>query len=100
MFTLLLIGLLLSPDGRFVPKWSRWVAMALIAATLVGYVLAFSKRRPGWASALCIAAALVVVPAMRSRFRQTPVGSEAWQQQRWLLLGMSLAVAAMVATSR
>jgi hypothetical protein len=98
VFTLLLIGLLLSPDGRFVPKWSRWVALALVVATVAGSILAFLEA-PTWLSiGIFIPAALAVVPAMRSRFRQTAVGSEAWQQQRWLLLGMSLAVATMVAT--
>jgi hypothetical protein len=97
IFTLLLIGLLLSPDGRFVSKWSRWVAMALIGTTIVGYIL--PPEAPPWLGvALWIAAALAVVPAMRTRFRQTPIGSETWQQQRWLLLGMSLAAATLVAT--
>ena len=99
VFTLLVIGLLLSPDGRFVPSWSRWVALALICATAVGSLLVFVEGPPPWLGVgMFIAVALFVVPAMRSRFRQTAVGSEAWQQQRWLLLGMSLTIAAMVVT--
>ena len=98
VFTLLLIGLLLSPDGRFVPRWSRWVALALIAATAVGSILTVFEAPPWLTIGMFIVAALFVVPAMRSRFRQTQIGSEGWQQQRWLLLGMSFSIAAMIAT--
>lgn len=95
-FALMLIGLMLCPDGRFQPAWSRWVAIGIVITFALTYVLeAFGV--PEWQLvALAIASFLFVLPAMRSRFRQTPVGSEAWQQQRWLVLGMSLAAVAML----
>lgn len=88
----MLIGLVLSPDGRFDPPWSRWAVGLMVAANIFSF---FGERLslPIWATILPFILSIVgLLAAMRARFRRTPITSPAWQQQRWLLLGMSVAI--------
>ncbi|WP_114228712.1 MULTISPECIES: hypothetical protein [Sphingomonas] len=94
----LLLGMLLSPDGRFQPPWNRWVALTMVSAILFSF-LGPLLGVPVWASILpFIGSFLAVLVAMRARFRATPSGTAAWQQQRWLVLGLGVAAVSVVAT--
>ncbi|HVL85884.1 MAG TPA: sensor histidine kinase [Pseudonocardia sp.] len=86
--------LLVFPDGRFVPRWTRWVAV--VAGTEL--VLAETgstwwAQRPGWLGAAMFAAGagcLLYAPAYRYRRVSGPVER---QQTKWVALGLVAAIA-------
>ncbi len=83
---LLLFTVLLFPDGRFVPRWTRWIGIA--GAALVIYVLFFEPRpsRPPAAPIVAMISvfflAAVVGQVIRYRATETTVQR---QQTKWVL---------------
>jgi signal transduction histidine kinase len=85
------------PDGRFAPRWIRWVALVML-----GYWIAVALV-PSWElgrslpslvlfCGFCIGAVLVQV--YRYRHVSTP---RQRQQTKWLIFGISIAVASNIA---
>lgn len=89
----------LFPDGRFVPRWSRW----LIAATLLVFPTSLLIERGGLPSgsgplgwsligviiilSIAVFIALLYVPIYRYRYVSTP---EQRQQTKWVVYGIFL----------
>ena len=89
--------LYLFPDGRFVPRWTRWVALVWIAWQLPRYWF------PGWASGdlsswtgwlqatVWVVALITVVYAQVYRYRRVSNAVQR-QQIKWVVLGISAAL--------
>ena len=76
----------LFPDGQFVPRWTRWVALAWIAESVLTAVL--PALHPLDRLALPVAFAFIVgLQLYRYRCRY---GSVQRQQTKWVFLGMAL----------
>lgn len=88
--SLLMIVLVVFPDGRFEPRWSLAVAVLITLITVAD--LPFN----GYAMAALTMVAAVAVIAVR--YRAMPAGNGR-QQIRWTLLGFAAAVAATAAVA-
>jgi hypothetical protein len=83
--------LYLFPDGRFVPRWSRWFALALIALTVPNFFFPGSPlnwgRWPGWMGFPVFATILGSgVLAQVYRYRKVSVPSQR-RQTKWVVFG-------------
>src|SRR5918997_1379247 len=93
--------LYLFPDGRFVPRWTRWVALVWIAWQLPKYWF------PSWASsdlnswlgwlaaAVWLVALGTVLYAQVYRYRRVSNAVQR-QQIKWVVLGISAAILAWI----
>jgi signal transduction histidine kinase len=93
--------LYLFPDGRFVPRWTRWVAFAWIAWQLPKYwfpswASSDLNSWPGWLAVTVWAVALgTVVYAQVFRYRRVSNAVQR-QQIKWVVFGISAAVMAFL----
>jgi signal transduction histidine kinase len=89
--------LYLFPDGRFVPRWTRWVALAWIAWQLPrfwfpGWTASDLNSWPGWLAVAVWAVALgTVVYAQAYRYRRVSDAARR-RQIKWVVFGISAAV--------
>jgi signal transduction histidine kinase len=88
--------LVLFPDGRFVPNWTRWGLLAYLVCILVWAMpssWSFSVVR--WPPLLFAAVMLVLALALASvqlaHYRSMPTAQER-QQTKWVVYGLALAV--------
>jgi signal transduction histidine kinase len=92
--------LYLFPDGRFVPRWTRWVALVWIAWQVPRYFFPNWYLHPsGWqtlaAMAVWLAALGTAVYSQVHRYRR--VSSPAQRQQiKWVVFGISVALAGLL----
>ena len=80
----------LFPSGHFVPRWIRWVAIALIAYWVVDIFLPaslFSDSLLGFALFLGLEASQVGVQVYRYRRVSTPLQR---QQTKWVIFGITV----------
>jgi len=91
--------LYLFPDGRFVPRWTRWVALAWIAWQLPKY---WFRNWPDvstwtiWINAVVWSGALgTVVYAQVYRYRRVSNAVQR-QQTRWVVFGIAAALTAFL----
>lgn len=82
-----LLILYLFPDGKFVPRWTRWTAVVLIASFFVSY------SRVQSAILLFFGVTLVFAPVYRYRYVATP---RERQQMKWAVAGLMLAVLVII----
>ncbi len=82
-----LLILYLFPDGRFVPRWTRWAATVLIASFLIPY--------SGVQTAILVffGVTLIFAPIYRYRCVATPAQR---QQMKWAMVGLTLAVLVII----
>jgi hypothetical protein len=85
------LGPLPVPDGRFVPRWSRWFALALIALTVPNFFFPDSPlnwgRWPGWMGFPVFATILGSgVLAQVYRYRKVSMPSQR-RQTKWVVFG-------------
>lgn len=85
----LVLVLLRFPDGRFIPQWTRWVALLLIP---VGIALFFYLISGPLADVVYVALLAVGVTSLVTRYRRLPAGTEQ-QQIRWAIFGFTSGVA-------
>lgn len=85
------------PDGRFVPRWTRWLALVYVVKQAPGYFFPESPLNPdnllGPASFVVFIALIlgfVVAQVYRYRIASTP---EQRRQTRWVVFGMAAAFA-------
>jgi hypothetical protein len=87
--TLIFFGLLF-PDGRFAPRWTRWLA---IAAAIAGVATIFSDQPAVFASL----AFILPVPFLQIyRFRRLSSWTQR-QQAKWALFGIAAFILGLVA---
>jgi hypothetical protein len=93
---LFLILFYIFPDGRFVPRWTRWLALFLIFNELFEFLSPNSIRLPGPVSETIFLALLPIylvstLYAQVYRYRQVS-GAVERQQTKWALFGLSTAI--------
>lgn len=99
---LTVLGLYLFPNGRFVPRWTRWPALVLVLATLaftdmVGTARAMGTDTAGilpnnlrnLATAFTVLALVTWLPAQIYRYRRRSTPLERLQT-RWVIFGFAL----------
>jgi hypothetical protein len=81
----LLLVLLAFPDGRFSPRWSAWVALALLVWAPFAWLgpVPLDAEYLGYLALLVLAVLSIALP-----YRQLPGGLER-QQVRWVLFGFA-----------
>jgi hypothetical protein len=89
--------LYLFPDGRFVPRWARWVALVWIASQLPRYFFPDWYADPNtwydWISGTVWLAALsIAIYSQIHRYRRA-TSSVQRQQIKWVVFGISAALA-------
>ncbi len=89
----LLLFCLLFPNGRFAPRWTRWLAIAFVALWLVGIIPAVSNTS-FWYFEVSLPL-LIVIGVQVYRYRYLSSWSER-QQMKWAFSGILLALAGIV----
>jgi hypothetical protein len=84
--------LALFPDGRFVPRWTRWLLPCWAVAALISFMNPFSYE-PVWYAAIVL---LVIAQVYRHRSAPDPLQR---QQSKWLLFSGCVAVIIIVGIS-
>ena len=94
--TLSFLFFYLFPDGRFVPRWTRWLAVLLVVVEVVARFFPDLPRQMGggFSSLLFILTGLLLLSILvaqvyRYRYVSGPVQR---QQTKWVVFGVSLAV--------
>ncbi|HEY5723342.1 MAG TPA: hypothetical protein VIT45_13570 [Allosphingosinicella sp.] len=87
----LTLGMLVFPQGRFEPRWSRWLPIPVLLWTLVHFA-DYGPRELSTMLKNVVSAALFLLclATVLIRFRRLPPGMER-QQVRWALHGFALA---------
>jgi hypothetical protein len=90
----------LFPDGRFVPRWTRWLAAGVVALWVPGYVAPGSPLTPGnwppvllalvWTGLIC-----TCFIAQVYRYRRVS-GAEQRQQTKWVVFGFATMLAVLI----
>jgi signal transduction histidine kinase len=88
--------LFLFPDGRFRPRWTRWVALIWIAwQTPQSWLPAWTSRFTGWVVwldvAIWVGALATVVYVQIHRYRRVSNNLQR-QQTKWVVFGIALAL--------
>ena len=90
------------PDGRFVPRWTRWVALVWIAWQIPKYWFPDSSDPEAWSSWLALgvwAVALgTVVYSQAYRYRHVSNAAQR-QQVKWVVFGVSVALLVFLGTN-
>lgn len=82
-----LLILYLFPDGQFVPRWTRWTAIVLIASFVVPYT--------GVQTAILLFFGVTLIFAPIYRYRAVATPSQR-QQMKWAVVGLMLAVVVII----
>jgi MFS family permease len=86
---LTLFGLLF-PTGRFAPRWTRWLALAVIISCIAAIIAP-------WPAPLVVVALIVPVPFLQIyRFRSLASWAQR-QQVKWALFGLAATIVGLVA---
>src|SRR5688500_14441691 len=100
---MLFVLILVFPDGRFVPSWTRWIGYAWVGwmfARLVAVTLdANSMLAPGNSNALTFAfdVAFAIVGLYAQVYRYRNVSTRAQKQQtKWVVYGLAILIAGFV----
>lgn len=94
----ILLFFLLFPSGRFVPRWSRWVAFCVVLYWI--YTLFLSNNfysQNTWSNLVFFALLLCVVGMQVYRFRRVSTFRER-QQTKWVVFGFSTGILGFVLT--
>jgi hypothetical protein len=97
-----LVNLLyLFPDGRFVPRWSRWAFAPWVGWLVLGfaYVIATLTEPPTWywAGVFGLTFALFLLGGAAQIYRYRAVSNQAQRQQtKWVVAGFTVYIAAEV----
>ena len=90
----------LFPSGRFVPRWTRWLALSWVLF-VSSWILAPFGGPPSWPPALFSAAILVLWGSfpVAQLYRYVRVSDATQRQQtKWVVFGVAVAVVGVLAT--
>jgi hypothetical protein len=88
---------LIFPSGRFVPRWSRWCALAATAAIAAVTIYAVARIQPAPSAAQTIGVGLFLLGAGAQVYRYRRVSSVTERQQtKWVVFGLAAAMAAII----
>jgi len=91
-----MIFFLLFPSGRFVPRWSRWVALCVVLYWIYTIFLSNSLYSPSsWSNLVFFALLLCIVGAQVYRYRRVSTSRER-QQTKWVVFGFSIGIVGFV----
>jgi hypothetical protein len=94
--TSFLIFFLLFPSGRFVPRWSRWVALCVVLYWTYAIFLSNSFfNQSSWSNLVFFAFLLCIVGMQVYRYRRISTFRER-QQTKWVVFGLSIAIVGFV----
>jgi hypothetical protein len=91
-----LIFFLLFPNGRFVPRWTRWIAPCIVFYWI--YVTLFangSTDQSTWSSLVFVAFLLCTVGTQVYRYRRVSTSRER-QQTKWVVFGFVIGIVGFV----
>lgn len=98
-FTYVFFGLLM-PDGRFVPRWTRWAGLAFVLVTAPSVAFADELAHNQQLSALLqvfIPAVLIATVLWAQVYRYRNVSSwDERRQMKWVLYGVAVSVVGMI----
>lgn len=95
-FLLFALALLLFPKGRWQPVWTRAVAVAILAAFLLGIAEAVGLLGTRLYLPIAIGCVLAALAALHARYRAADLGAEK-QQLKWVTLGLFAGIALILA---
>jgi hypothetical protein len=96
-FLLLVMALLLFPNGHFTPVWTRWVAIAACGVFALGLVETVRAAPSHLFLPLAILCVLSAVALLLVRYRNSESMAER-QQLKWIALGLASGIALILAT--
>jgi len=97
-FLLFAMALLLFPNGRWQPGWTHGVALAILAAFLLGLAEAVGLLGTSLYLPIAIGCVLAALTALHARYRAAVAGAEK-QQLKWVTLGLFAGIA-LILTAR
>ncbi|HLW01478.1 MAG TPA: hypothetical protein VKT82_22670 [Ktedonobacterales bacterium] len=91
------IFFLLFPSGRFMPRWTRWIALLILLYWMytVFFTPVFNTTSPPWFNALFFAILLCAVGAQVYRYRRVSTLRER-QQTRWVVFGFVIGIVGFI----
>lgn len=90
-FLLFALALLLFPDGRWQPRWTRLIAVATVIVFLTGIAEALQLASTHVFLPLAIACVLAAIGSLIARFRASSDYAQK-QQLKWVALGVAVGV--------
>jgi hypothetical protein len=88
-----MIFFLLFPSGRFVPRWTRWIAPCVVLYWI--YAIFLGNNQSFWDGIAFVALLLCAVGAQIYRYRRVSTSRER-QQTRWVVFGFSTGIVGFV----
>ena len=102
-FCSLFILFYIFPDGRFVPRWTRWAAVVWVGVQVINYLLPGSPIAPtNWPPLLIglFAAGLICTCLLAQVYRYLRVsGPTERQQTKWVVFGLTALLAVLILVS-
>jgi len=89
-----MIFFFLFPSGRFVPRWTRWIAPCVVLYWIftIYFVNGLANGGPNnWSGIVFVALLLCVVGAQVYRYRRVSTSRER-QQTKWVVFGFSIGI--------
>jgi len=91
-----LIFFFLFPSGRFVPRWTRWIALLVVLYWIYTIFISNSLySQNSWSNLVFFALLFSVVGAQVYRYRRVSTFRER-QQTRWVVFGFSIGIVGFV----
>ncbi len=84
-----MIFFLLFPSGRFVPRWTRWIAPCIILYWIAS--IFFVNNQGDWTGPIFVALLLCIVGTQIYRYRRVSTPRER-QQTKWVVFGFSTGI--------
>ena len=85
----------LFPDGRFVPRWTRWATIVVVAGVIAGEIVLSSVDFGAIRGVAIVVGVVVGVAAQVHRYRRVSEAAER-QQTKWVVVGLIGAIGIML----
>ena len=88
-----MIFLLLFPSGRFVPRWTRWIAPCIVLYWIISIFLV--NNQAPWTGPIFVTLLLCAVGTQIYRYQRVSILRER-QQTKWVVFGFSIGIAGFI----